>query len=67
MQLTERDRKYIWHPFTPQKNMATPIPIVKGKGTLLFDDKGNEYIDAISSWWVTLHWSCASIHCRKII
>jgi len=55
MQLTERDRKYIWHPFTPQKNMATPIPIVKGKGTLLFDDKGNEYIDAISSWWVTLH------------
>jgi adenosylmethionine-8-amino-7-oxononanoate aminotransferase len=55
MQLTERDRKYIWHPFTPQKKMATPIPIVKGKGTLLYDDKGNSYIDAISSWWVTLH------------
>jgi adenosylmethionine---8-amino-7-oxononanoate aminotransferase len=55
MQLTERDRKYIWHPFTPQKNMATPIPIVKGKGTMLYDDKGNSYIDAISSWWVTLH------------
>lgn len=55
MQLTERDRKYIWHPFTPQKNMATPIPIVKGKGTLLYDEKGNAYVDAISSWWVTLH------------
>jgi len=55
MQLTARDRKYIWHPFTPQKNMETPIPIVKGKSTLLYDDKGNSYIDAISSWWVTLH------------
>lgn len=55
MHLTERDKKFIWHPFTPQKNMATPIPIVKGQGTLLYDDKGNSYIDAISSWWVTLH------------
>ncbi|CAN5629546.1 adenosylmethionine--8-amino-7-oxononanoate transaminase [soil metagenome] len=55
MSLTERDRQYIWHPFTPQKNMAIPIPIVKGKGTLLYDDKDNSYIDAISSWWVTLH------------
>lgn len=55
MQLTERDKKYIWHPFTPQKNMTIPVPIIKGKGTLLYDDKGNNYIDAISSWWVTLH------------
>lgn len=35
--------------------MVAPIPIVNGKGTLLYDDKGNSYIDAISSWWVTLH------------
>jgi len=55
MNLTEKDRKYIWHPFTQQKNMPDPIAIVKGKGTLLFDEGGNSYIDAISSWWVTLH------------
>lgn len=55
MQLTERDKKYIWHPFTAQKNMAPPVPIIKAKGTLLYDDKGSSYIDAISSWWVTLH------------
>ena len=55
MNLTERDRKYVWHPFTAQKQMPDQIAIVKGKGTLLFDDKGNNYIDAISSWWVTLH------------
>ncbi len=55
MDLLQRDEKVIWHPFTQQKNRAPVIPIVKGKGSLLFDDKGNKYIDAISSWWVTLH------------
>ncbi len=55
MTLQERDFKVIWHPFTQQKNRKPPIPIVKGKGTLLFDELENEYIDAISSWWVTIH------------
>ena len=54
MSLIERDEKVIWHPFTAQKNRAPVIPIVSGKGSLLFDESGNEYIDAISSWWVTL-------------
>ena len=53
--LQQRDQQVIWHPFTPQKNMLPPIPIVKAKGTLLFSEDGQEYIDAISSWWVTLH------------
>lgn len=55
MSLIERDRKYIWHPFTPQKNMVDPIPVINGKGSLLIDENGNSYIDAISSWWVNLH------------
>src|SRR6266496_6056523 len=55
MNLIERDRKYIWHPFTPQKNMVDPIPVINGKGSLLIDENGNSYIDAISSWWVNLH------------
>lgn len=45
----------IWHPYTHQKYAPDPIPIIKGKGAWLFDAKGNKYIDAISSWWVTLH------------
>ena len=53
--LTERDRQVIWHPYTQHKGFLPPIPIVKGKDTLLFDDKGNAYIDAISSWWVNIH------------
>lgn len=55
MTLIERDRKFVWHPFTQQKDMPNPIAITKGKDTLLFDEAGNSYIDAISSWWVTLH------------
>ncbi|MBW0176545.1 adenosylmethionine--8-amino-7-oxononanoate transaminase [Sediminibacterium sp.] len=55
MSITSKDQQYIWHPFTRQKDMAAPLAIVKGKGTLLFDEKGNSYIDAISSWWVNLH------------
>jgi len=53
--LTERDRKVIWHPYSQHKNILPPIPVVKGKGTLLYDDKGRSYIDAISSWWVSIH------------
>lgn len=55
MSIAERDLLHIWHPFTQQKNMPAPVAIVKGKDTLLFDEAGNNYIDAISSWWVTLH------------
>ena len=35
--------------------MPSPVPIVKGAGTILYAEDGNSYIDAISSWWVTLH------------
>lgn len=55
MSISKSDKKYIWHPFTQMKTAPTPIPIVKGKGTLLFDENGKEYIDAISSWWVNVH------------
>lgn len=55
MGLVEKDKKHIWHPFTQMKTAETAIPIVKGEGTLLIDEKGKAYIDAISSWWVNLH------------
>ncbi len=55
MNIIEQDKEYIWHPFTPQKNIEDNIAITCGKGSLLIDDQGKEYIDALSSWWVTLH------------
>ena len=50
-----KDEKYIWHPYTQQKTAATPLPIVRGKGAYLIDEEGNEFLDAVASWWVNLH------------
>lgn len=55
MNLSERDNAVNWHPYTQMKTANNIIPIVKGEGIYLFDEKGNKYIDAVSSWWVTLH------------
>jgi adenosylmethionine-8-amino-7-oxononanoate aminotransferase len=49
----ELDRRHIWHPYTRFSTFESdPLPvIVRGEGIYLFDDKGNRYLDAISSWW----------------
>ncbi|MGV3557608.1 adenosylmethionine--8-amino-7-oxononanoate transaminase [Larkinella arboricola] len=53
--LGERDQAVIWHPFTQMQTAPLPIPIVRGDGALLFGEDGKAYIDAVSSWWVTIH------------
>lgn len=53
--LVERDLDKIWHPYTQMKTAANPIPIVKGEGVYLFTADGKKLIDAVSSWWVTIH------------
>ncbi|MDH5721530.1 MAG: adenosylmethionine--8-amino-7-oxononanoate transaminase [Spirochaetia bacterium] len=58
MSILEIDKKNIWHPFTQMKTSPAPINIVSGKGAKIFDENGNEYIDAISSWWVNIHGHC---------
>lgn len=55
MNLQEKDEKYIWHPYTHQKDRLPAIPVVKGRKAILYDEKGREYIDGISSWWVNIH------------
>ncbi|MDQ6890742.1 MAG: adenosylmethionine--8-amino-7-oxononanoate transaminase [Bacteroidota bacterium] len=55
MNLTEKDRLYIWHPYTHQKDRLPAIPIIKGVKALLYDENGNTYVDGISSWWVNIH------------
>lgn len=54
MNLKQKDKQYIWHPFDQQKG-ADVIPIVKGKGAFVFDEEGKKYIDGFSSWWVNVH------------
>ncbi len=55
MNLIDRDLQVIWHPYTQMQTAQPPIPIVRGEGTCLFDENGKKYIDAVSSWWVTIH------------
>jgi adenosylmethionine---8-amino-7-oxononanoate aminotransferase len=51
------DHQYVWHPFTQMRDWLQREPIVlsKGKGTLLYDVHGREYLDANSSIWTNLH------------
>ena len=53
--IKERDRAVIWHPYTQMKLQPEAIGIVKGEGLYLIDEEGNQYMDAIASWWVNLH------------
>lgn len=53
--LAQRDHLAIWHPDTQMLTEPLPIPIVKGKGSLLIGEDGTEYIDGISSWWTNIH------------
>lgn len=53
--LTQRDKQVVWHPYTQMKRWPEAIGITHGSGSWLYDEDGNAYIDAISSWWVTLH------------
>ncbi len=54
MNLSDKDSKLIWHPFTQHQTAPPNIAIVKGKDALLWDENGMEYIDAISSWWTNI-------------
>jgi len=46
---------HLWHPFTQVATADPPLRVVRGAGALLELDDGRRLIDAISSWWVTLH------------
>ena len=55
MSFSEGDKKFVWHPFTQMKTSGYALPITRGEGTLIYDENGKSYIDAIASWWVNLH------------
>lgn len=55
--LAQLDHRYVWHPFTQMRDWLKrePIVIVSGRGTVLRDVHGREYLDANSSIWTNLH------------
>ncbi len=55
--LAKLDHQYIWHPFTQMRDWlrTEPIVITSGKGAVLVDANGHEYLDANASIWTNLH------------
>lgn len=46
---------HLWHPTTQVCTAPPPLPVRSGRGAVLELADGRQLIDAISSWWVTLH------------
>ena len=55
--LLRKDLRHSWHPYTQMSTLVTepPMLIDRAEGLFLFDEEGNRYYDAISSWWCVVH------------
>jgi adenosylmethionine-8-amino-7-oxononanoate aminotransferase len=55
--LAELDHRYVWHPFTQMRDWlkGEPLVIAAGRGAVLQDVRGREFLDANSSIWTNLH------------
>ncbi|PYK05141.1 MAG: adenosylmethionine--8-amino-7-oxononanoate transaminase [Verrucomicrobia bacterium] len=58
-ELIDTDKRFIWHPFTNMREWCArehePLVLVEGRGALLRDSRGREYIDGNSSIWTNIH------------
>ena len=58
-ELIDWDKRFVWHPFTDMREWCArehkPLVLVEGRGALLRDSKGREYIDGNSSIWTNIH------------
>ena len=56
--IVQNDKQHVWHHLTQHKafEAADPLVFVKGKGMIVTDSKGDEYLDATSGgvWTVNL-------------
>ena len=55
--LAKMDQQHVWHPFTQMRDWMKrePIVIAEGRGAVLRDIRGKEYLDANASIWTNLH------------
>lgn len=62
MNYAEKDKRYVWHPFTQMKDWIAGenLMIERGEGVWLYDTCGKKYLDGVSSLWVNVHG-----HCRR--
>jgi len=57
--LVAADKRFVWHPFTDMGEWRAPehepLVLVEGRGALVRDSRGGEYIDGNSSIWTNIH------------
>src|SRR2546428_3935879 len=57
--LIDWDKRFAWHPFTNTRDWGAadhePLVLVEGRGALLRDSRGREYIDGNSSIGTNIH------------
>ncbi|WP_299366566.1 adenosylmethionine--8-amino-7-oxononanoate transaminase [Winogradskyella sp.] len=66
MKLKQRDKKHLWHPLKQHQTHPESLAIVKAKGCMLTDEDGNDYIDAISSWYTSMFGHCHPYIIEKV-
>lgn len=53
--LSDRDRKVLWHPYTQHALDPEAMVVTGAADAMLQLEDGRHLIDAIASWWCTLH------------
>ncbi|MFN7563419.1 MAG: adenosylmethionine--8-amino-7-oxononanoate transaminase [Prosthecobacter sp.] len=57
--LAELEKRHSWHPFTPMQAWGSeghePVMIESGRGCVLRDQHGREYLDGNASIWTNIH------------
>lgn len=53
----DRDKRVLWHPFTPiaEWEREEPLVVTRGEGNYLVGDDGRRYLDGVSSLWCNVH------------
>ncbi|MEK6153190.1 adenosylmethionine--8-amino-7-oxononanoate transaminase [Flavobacteriaceae bacterium 3-367] len=64
--LSERDKKHLWHPLTQHKLHPEMLGIIKAKGAMLYDERGKGYIDGIASWYTCMYGHCNDYILEKV-
>lgn len=57
LSLEEKDKKYLWHPFTQMQDWEADeiLVIESAEGVYLKDTRGRRYLDGVSSLWCNVH------------
>jgi adenosylmethionine-8-amino-7-oxononanoate aminotransferase len=57
MNLGDKDKRYLWHPFTQMRDWTAgePLIIARADGNHLIDVDGRRYLDGVSSLWCNVH------------